>query len=40
MIGTKNYDARAGYAGPIASVGPKPLTDMSGKSLPSLMPPR
>ena len=37
---TKNYDARAGYAGPVANVGPKPHTDMSGKNFPSLMPPR
>ena len=37
---TKNYDARAGHAGPIANVGPEPHTDMSGKSFSSLMPPR
>ena len=37
---TKNCDARAGYAGPVANVGPKPHADMSGKNFPSLMPPR
>ena len=37
---TKNCDACAGHAGPIANVGPKPHTDMSGKSFLSLIPPR
>ena len=37
---TKNCDARVDYTGPVANVGPKPRTDMSGKSSPSLMPPR
>ena len=38
-IETKNYDAHAGYTGPIANDGPEPYTDMSGKSFSSLMPP-
>ena len=37
---TKNYDARAGYTGPVMNVGLEPRTNMSGKSFPSLMPPR
>ena len=36
----KNCDARAGHVSPIANVGPEPRTDMSGKSFPSLIPPR
>ena len=36
----KNCDARAGYADPVANVGPEPYMDMSGKSSLSLMPPR
>ena len=35
---TKNGDAYAGYANLIANVGPKPSTDMSGRSFPSLIP--
>ena len=37
---TKNGDAYAGYTDLVANVGPKPCTDMSGKSFPSLIPPR
>ena len=37
---TKNCDACTGHAGPVANVGPEPRTDISGKSFPSLIPPR
>ena len=33
---TKNSDAYAGYADPIANIGPRPHMDMSGRSFPSL----
>ena len=36
----KNSDAYAGYADLIANIGPKPHTDMSGRSFPSLISPR
>ena len=39
-IGTKNCDARVGYTDPVMNVGLEPHTNMSGKSFPSLMPPR
>ena len=39
-IEMKNCDAHAGHADHVANVGPKPRTDMSGKSSPSLVPPR
>ena len=40
--GTEDWDARAGYTGPIMNVGPGPRTDISGKSSqnPSLVPSR
>ena len=37
---TENGDAYAGYADLIANIGPKPRIDMSGRSFPSLIPPR
>ena len=37
---TKNGDAYAGYADLIAKIGPEPRMDMSGRSFPSLIPPR
>ena len=39
-IETKNCDAHVGHVGPVANIGPEPHTDMSGKSFPSLIPPR
>ena len=30
--GTEDWDARAGYTGPIMNVGPKPCMDTSGKN--------
>ena len=35
---TKNCDARAGCAGPVANVGPEPRTDIFGKGFLSFMP--